>query len=156
MRSGGSPSRGGVVMLYAVLMMTAVQIATLGLLVSSRAQTLDGALRTTYALVLAIALVPLVPFWLTQGSAGAEIADWVRCLSPIPAVMEVLGQSGIGSRGMGVNSAILRYLLLSGILGLGCAAATVWALETRPLDRGRPAGVMTQDRSTIGRWLRCG
>ena len=83
--------RGGVVMLYAVLMMAAVQIATLGLLVSSRAQTLDGALRTTYALVLAIALLPLVPFWLTQGSAGAEIADWVRCLSPIPAVMEVLG-----------------------------------------------------------------
>ena len=151
---GGVSERGGVVMLYAVLMMTAVQIATLGLLVSSRAQTLDGALRTTYALVLAIALLPLVPFWLTQGSAGAEIADWVRCLSPIPAVMEVLGQSGIGSRGMGVNSAILRYLLLSGIVGLGCAAATVWALETRPLDRGRPAGVMTQDRSTIGRWLR--
>jgi ABC-type transport system involved in multi-copper enzyme maturation permease subunit len=151
---GGVSERGGVALLYAVLVMTAIQLATLGLLVSSRAQTLDGALRTTYALVLAIALLPLVPFWLMQGSAGAEIADWVRCLSPIPAVMEVLGQSGIGSRGLGVNSAILRYLLLSGLVGLGCAAATVGSLESRPLDRGRPAGVMTQDRSAIGRWLR--
>jgi ABC-type transport system involved in multi-copper enzyme maturation permease subunit len=151
---GGVSARGGVALLYLLLLAASVQIATIGLLVSSRAQSIDGALRTTYALVLAVVLIPLAPYWLLQGSAAAPIADWVRCISPVPAVMEVLGQSGVGSRGFGTNSAIVRYFFLAGVMSLACAAATVWSLKGRPLDRGRTAGVMTQDRSTIGQLFR--
>jgi ABC-type transport system involved in multi-copper enzyme maturation permease subunit len=151
---GGVSSRGGVALLYVLLFVASIQIATIGLLVSSRSLSIDGALRTTYALVLAIVLLPLVPYWLLQGSPSAPIAEWIRCLSPVPAVMEVLGQSGVASRGFGVDSSILRYVLIAGILSAICAAATVSSLRGRPLDKGRPAGVMTQDRSTAGQLFR--
>src|SRR5438445_1037973 len=54
---GGSGARGGIVGLYAVLGVAALQLSTLGLLVSSRAQSLDGALRTIYALVLVLCVL---------------------------------------------------------------------------------------------------
>src|SRR5437764_1768576 len=50
---GGTSTRGGVGLLYLVLAAVTLQVATLGLLVSARAQSIDGSLRTTYALVLA-------------------------------------------------------------------------------------------------------
>ena len=99
---GGTTVRGGVALLYAVLALAAVQVTTLGLLVSSPAQSTVAALRFTYALVLAVCVFPLVPHWLLSGSEPpiSEIVAWVRALSPIPAVMEVLGQGDIGTHGM--------------------------------------------------------
>lgn len=151
---GGLSARGGVGLLYAVLAVAAVQVVTLGLLVSSRAQSIDGALRTTYGLVLAVALLPLAPYWLLQGTPLATPADWVRCLSPVPAVMQVLGQGDLGTHGFGGSDTVGRYAVIAGVMSLLCAAATVFRLARVPLDQGRPAGVMTQDRSTGGQVLR--
>jgi ABC-type transport system involved in multi-copper enzyme maturation permease subunit len=154
---GGTSYEGGVGLLYVVLAVAVVQIAALGLLISSRSQSIDGALRTTYALVLATAFLPLVPYWLLQGTAGPATAasEWLRCLSPVPAVMEVLGQGGVGSHGFGESGGTAtRYLLLTLIVSAVYAAATIARLAGVPLDRGRPAGVMTQDRSTGARVAR--
>ncbi len=151
---GGVSASGGVGLLYAVLAVATVQLTTLGLLVSSRANSSDGALRTSYALVLAVVTLPLAPHWLTQGTEGpaADAAEMIRCLSPVPAVMEVLGHAGVGDRGMGSTSAVLpRYLALALLTSLGCAIATVLRLARNPLDRSRPPGVMTDDRSRSGR-----
>src|SRR5262245_32548397 len=68
---GGTGSRGGIVALYAVLGMAALQMSTLGLLVSSQAQSTDGALRITYGLVLAVCVLALGPHALLRGSAGS-------------------------------------------------------------------------------------
>jgi ABC-type transport system involved in multi-copper enzyme maturation permease subunit len=147
---GGSGSRGGVAALYAVLGVAALQLSTLGLLVSSRAQSTDGALRVTYALVLALCVLTLAPYALVRGSTGplAEFASWLRCLSPAPAVMEILGQEDIGSHGMaGGGSTVARYILLACLASLGCALATILRLDHKLLDRDRAAGVMTQDLS---------
>lgn len=154
---GGASAQGGVGLLYVVLAMAALQLATLGLLVSSRAQSVDMALRTTYGLVLVICLLPLAPHWMVQGDTGAfaDFASWLRCLSPIPAVMEVLGHGGVGTRGMETQTgAVIRYVLLAGFMSLLCAAATVWRLKRAPLDLARPPGVMTQDRSMRGQIFR--
>jgi ABC-type transport system involved in multi-copper enzyme maturation permease subunit len=154
---GGASARGGVGLLYVVLATAAVQLATLALLVSGRAQSTDAALRITYALVLAVCALPPVPHWLVQGDTGelADLADWVRCVSPVPAVMEVLGHADAGSRGLGGGHEVVpRYLLLASLMSLACAALTVAKLARSPLDRARPAGVMTQDRSHGGRALR--
>src|SRR5262249_48689993 len=145
---GGSGSEGGIVGLYAVLGVAALQLATLGLLVSSRAQSLDGALRATYALVLAVCVLTLGPHALLRGGsdAVAQLASWLRCLSPIPAVMESLGQGDVGSHGMSAgDGVVVRYMVLALIASLACALATVARLDRRLLDRARPAGVMTQD-----------
>jgi ABC-type transport system involved in multi-copper enzyme maturation permease subunit len=154
---GGTGSRGGIIALYAVLGVAVLQLSTLGLLVSSRAQSTDGALRATYALMLAVCIVSLGPHVLLQGGTDplAQAATWLRCLSPIPAVMEVLGQGDVGSQGMSAGSgAVGRYLLLASITSLACALATVTRLNHKLLDRARPAGVMTEDRALGARVAR--
>jgi ABC-type transport system involved in multi-copper enzyme maturation permease subunit len=146
---GGTTVRGGVGLLYVVLAVTAVQLTTMGLLVSSRVQSSDGALRATYALMLAVCVLPLGVSWLLQGVALplGDLNAWLRGLSPIPAVMEVLGQGDVGTYGMSAGSgAVTRYAVLAGAISLACALATVVRLNQRMLDRARPAGVMTQDR----------
>src|SRR5262249_37543521 len=146
---GGTSVRGGVGLLFVVLALAAVQFATLGLLVSSRSQSADGALRATYALVLAVSLLPLVPHWLLQGSSGAAmtLAGWFPALSPIPALMELPGHGGLGTHGMSAGgAAVARYAPLAGAMSLACALATVARLNHTALDRARPAGVLTEDR----------
>lgn len=152
---GGVSAEGGVGLLYLVLATAALQVTTIGLFVSSRVQSIVVALRATYTLVLAVVILPLVPHWLVGGGGFADLTAWVRCLSPVPAVVEVLGHSGVGSRGM-VDSggAVGRYLVLAVVVSVACAAATVWRLKHSPLDQARAAGVMTQDRSGGAQVLR--
>ena len=154
---GGVSASGGVGLLYAVLAAAVVQLTTLGLWVSGRANSADGALRSTYGLVLAVVVLPLAPHWFFQGSQGAvaDAAEFLRCLSPVPAVMEVLGHAGVGDRGFGSSGSVVpRYLVFALLTGLGCALATIVRLGQNPLDRSRPAGVMTDDRSRKGRAAR--
>src|SRR4051812_46149188 len=77
---GGASSRGGILTLYAVLGLAALQVSTLALLVSSRANSTTGALLATYGLVLGVAVLLLGPAFLLQGGPGAEAASWVRSL----------------------------------------------------------------------------
>ncbi len=154
---GGTGGRGGVAALYAVLAAAAVQLSTLGLLVSSRAQSIDGALRATYCFVLALCVLPLAPAALLTGLPGpaGELAGWLRALSPIPAVMEVLGQGDVGSHGVSAGpGTVARYALLAAATSLGCVLATLLRLNRTFLDRARPPGVMTEDRPEEERVLR--
>ncbi len=154
---GGTGVQGGIGLLYAMLGVAALQISTLGLLVSCRSQSTDGALRVTYALVLALGVLTLVPQALLRGGDDiwTALTDWLRCLSPIPGVMEVLGQGDVGTHGMsGGQGAIPRYLLLALITSLACATATIFQLRYTLLDRARSAGIMTEDRTDEGQVLR--
>lgn len=154
---GGSGARGGITALYAILAVAALQLSTLALLVSSRAQSSEGALRLVYALVVAVCVLSLGPHALMQGgtSTVAQLAAWLRSLSPIPAVLEVLGQGDVGSHGMAAGSdAIRHYLFLALTTSLLCAVATVAGLNHTLFDRARPAGIMTEDRSAPARAAR--
>jgi ABC-type transport system involved in multi-copper enzyme maturation permease subunit len=154
---GGSGASGGIPALYGTLVVAAVQTSTLALLVSTLARSTDGALRAAYALVLAVAVVAPLPHVLLQGASGlhAELASWLRCLSPLPAVMEALGHADVGTHGMGSGGGLAgRYALLASIASLCCALAAVARLDHTLLDRARPAGVMTEDRSAAGQAAR--
>jgi ABC-type transport system involved in multi-copper enzyme maturation permease subunit len=154
---GGTGTSGGVAMLYAVLAMAAVQLSTLSLLVSSRSRSTDGALRGSYALMLVFAVVVLVPHWLLLGQSDilADGASWLRCLSPIPPVLEILGQRDAGTQGFSAAAGTVpRYLLLAALMSAGCAVATVARLNHSLLDRSRAAGMMTEDRSDNEQALR--
>jgi ABC-type transport system involved in multi-copper enzyme maturation permease subunit len=154
---GGAFSQGGISALYAVFGLTALELATLALFISSRCQSIDGALRATYASVLAIAVLPLVPHALLRGSSGIQmqVASWFRCLSPIPAAMEVLGQGDVGSHGMLAAAGVFgRFALIASAASFVCALATIARLNHKLFDRARPPGVMTQERSQGARLLR--
>lgn len=158
---GGSWSQGGILALYGVLAVAAVQLATLGLWVSSRSHSTVEALLWTYGLVLVLAVGLLGPHLFLRGGADAqsELAAWLRHLSPIPAVMEVLGHGDVGSHGMSATggllaTAVTRYVAMALAMSLLCAILTVRRLNHTMLDRARAAGVMTQDRSVGARAAR--
>lgn len=144
--------------LYLVLFLAAVQLSTLALLVSTCANSSDSALRITYGLVVLLTVAVLGPYAVLQGTEGdmMVLASWVRCLSPVPAVMEVLGHGDVGLQGLTTSfSATTRYVLLAVLTSLGLALITVTRLSHRLLDRSRAAGVMTEERSTKERvWRR--
>ncbi|MFL5342781.1 MAG: ABC transporter permease subunit [Gemmataceae bacterium] len=153
---GGTSLAREIAPLYLVLILAAVQMSALALLVSSFAGSIDSALRLTYGLVLLLAVGTLGPYAILQGREGtlAEAAAWLRCLSPVPAVMELLGHGDVGSQGLGVQfSAAGRYLILGGATSVIFMLAAVRRLNDRLLDRSRAAGIMTEE---LPRWQRAG
>lgn len=154
---GGISLSGQLVAVYGLLILVAIQYACVGLLVSSLANSADGAVRVTYGCVLGLAVLTLAPYFFLQQSMGwvAETAAWIRCVSPIPAMMEIVGQGDIGSevawRGL---PAVVRFLLLAPLLSALFAAITVSRLRYHLLDRSRSQGLITDTRGLGARTAR--
>jgi ABC-type transport system involved in multi-copper enzyme maturation permease subunit len=146
--------------MYLVLILLAVQYATLGLLVSSYASTTDSALRLTYGIILVLTVVVMGPHQFLQGQPGlvdsfAAAVDWLRCVSPVPAMMQLLGDSGVGSGGLGeAGNLIKSYAILAGASCIICVIWTTFRMNMRILDSARAAGKVTDDRSLGARTYR--
>src|SRR5262249_25138205 len=117
----------------------------------------DTALRTTYGLVLLLAVLVLGPYQLVQGQAGGlvTLATWLRSASPLPAVMEILGPGDVGGHGLVARAGNpLRYAAEA----LGTSAVfmgvTVRRLKPTLVDRPRPQGRITDERGRAVRLLR--
>jgi ABC-type transport system involved in multi-copper enzyme maturation permease subunit len=135
--------------LYAILLVVAIQYAALALLVSAYANSADSAVRITYAAVMAMSVGVLGPRWFMQGTADwpAQVADWLYCLSPFPAVLGVLGHGDVGSVDADFKSKVFsRFLLLAAATTVGFAIATIYRLGAGVLDRARSSGVITEER----------
>ena len=139
--------------IYVVLFLLAVMYATLGLLISSYARSTDSALRMTYGAILVLAVVTLGPHAFLQGQIEfvpmqATVIDWLRCLSPIPAVMEVLGDSGVGSAGqLETGSTAVRFGILAIISSVIFTAWTAARMNQRLFDEARDTGRVTDEQS---------
>ncbi len=146
--------------LYLVLVMLALEYAAIGLLVSSLVRSTDAALRMTYVVILFLALGAIAPHYLLKDAAwaGAELisaATAFRAISPIPAVMHVLGDTGIlGVGGAAGVSEPLRFAAGAALVSVLCIVATVQRLGSRPMDRARDAGRITDERSVRAQFLR--
>lgn len=154
---GGISLAGDVLALYAVLVLLAVQYTTLALLVSSYSNSTDAALRISYGLVLLLSVVTMGPHLFLQGQAGLypELAEWLRCVSPIPAAMELLGHGDVGSQGLISASGIpARYALLALATTVLLMIRTVGRLNHTMLDKSRAQGVITDERPLLVRLLR--
>ena len=154
---GGVSLEGEIIPLYLILITASVQFIMLGLVVSTYANSTDSALRMTYGLVLLIMVIVMGPYQLFQSDAGAlkDVSGWLRCISPIPATMEVLGQKDTGLSGFQASySAINRYFILAGSSCLIMFFLTLTRLNYRIFDRSRSAGVITDDRSKVAKRFR--
>ncbi|MBL8850702.1 MAG: ABC transporter permease subunit [Planctomycetaceae bacterium] len=153
---GGVSLFGEVLPLYGVLIVAAVQFGTLGLYVSSRARSADGALRVTYGLVLLLAVFVLLPHMFLQGSGSlfGQIAEAIRWVSPIPAVMRVVGHGDVGEAANGGVHGPLLYVALALGLSVALATATIRRLNYRMLDRTRSSGIVTDDQASGTRLVR--
>ncbi len=155
---GGIDLIGDIGALYFILLLVVVQYAALGLLVSSRASTTVSAMRITYGLVLAMAVLSLGPYQFMQGRPPGLLlnaATWLRSLSPIPAVMDVLGQRDIAAQGIfSQGGDIWRFMVLALLTTAAFMIATIVRLKQTMFDRPRDQGVITDDRGAGGRAVR--
>ena len=137
--------------LYLVLAVLAIQYGMLGLLVSTYANNAESAMRITYGVILIMSILTLVPYQFRRGlveSGLASLLDWFRCISPIPAVMDLLGHGELG--GFGITSgqdATGKYLILAVISIVVFALMTAARLRQRVLDRPRSKGLITDEQS---------
>jgi ABC-type transport system involved in multi-copper enzyme maturation permease subunit len=134
---------------YALLALVAVQYSALGLYVSSRSNTVDGAIRWTYGLILFLSVVSLGPHVFFQGSESdlATYGEWLRCLSPIAALMPLLGAGDVGGQGLlspgGVPG---RFAIVSLAITTLASIATMTRLNHRIFDQSRPQGMISDDQ----------
>ncbi len=155
---GGVDLFGQVGALYLVLCFVALQYATLGLLVSSHAGSTDAALRMTYGLILVLSVLAMGPHQFLQGTELGVLAQaslLLRSLSPIPAVMEALGQADVGAQGLSAGGgSIRRYVVLAGLTSLAFMVLTARRLNQTMFDRARDQGLVTDERSASVRAFR--
>jgi ABC-type transport system involved in multi-copper enzyme maturation permease subunit len=154
---GGISFTSDLLALYGLLLLVILQYAAVGLLVSSYASSTDSAVRITYGVVLVLSVIVLGPHQILQGSGGifAAAAAWLRCISPVPAFLELLGQRDVGSQGfVAAGSNILKYVVLAIVSTAGMMAWTIARLNQNILDRPRPQGKITNELSTSERLFR--
>ena len=145
--------------LYLILLMATIQYTTLALLISSFAATSDAALRTTFGVILLVAIGCLAPYQLLQAQDPDGwlfmMSSWIRSLSPIPAMMEILGHRDLTAQGRVTQMGEpMRFALLAALSTMYCVVHTTIQLKQTMFDRPRPQGVITQDRSHGQQWFR--
>lgn len=154
---GGISFRGDIAGTFGILALTALELASLGLLVSTFATTTDAAVRITYGSVLAISVISLAPHYFFLGSEDmtANAADWLRCLSPLAALMDRLGAGDVGTRGIAMGTNVLgRFALLSLATTAVCSVWTVGRLNHTLFDQVRSAGMVVDDERPLVRLIR--
>ena len=154
---GGIDLQHGLGRLYAVLLLLAIQYTSVALLVSCYAQSADSAVRITYAAVFSMSFLALGPHYFYQGQPGLMnlLSQWLRFLSPLPIIMQMLGQSGIGSQGlMQKGQGLFEFAIMALGSSAVCAGITISRLNHRLFDYSRPQGTITDDRSLVGRLFR--
>lgn len=142
---------------YGLLALTTLSVGCLGLLVSTYATSADAAVRWTYGIVLCLTVVTMIPQYFFAGSAGllGEIVEWVRCLSPLAALMSLLGAGDVGMSGVTSDVNVpVRFAVLSLLLSLGLIIWTLSRLNHKIFDRSRSAGMIVDDQSLQVRLLR--
>lgn len=151
----GGITSGDILGVYGILAVTAIECTAIGLLVSTLANSADAAVRMTYGVVLAIAVISLAPYQFLLGGEGLapQIADWLRCVSPMTALLDRLGAADVGSQGVASSADIaVRFFSLSALITGVCSVLTIGRLNHRLFDRARSSGTMVEGLS-IGRRL---
>ncbi|MFO7905185.1 MAG: ABC transporter permease [Planctomycetota bacterium] len=143
--------------LYGILLLVLLQYTSLGLMISSYANSLDAALRITYAGVLLMSVGALGPHYFLREklNVAAVLAEWLRHVSPIPAVMELAGHGDVATFGVtSASGTMAKFLPITIGSTILFSAVTISRLRAFLLDRPRPQGLVTDQRSLAQRLLR--
>jgi ABC-type transport system involved in multi-copper enzyme maturation permease subunit len=154
---GGISLRSDLLGVYVLLTLTALQYATLALLISTYATTTDAAVRWTYSFVLLSSVLSLGPHQFFQGTDTylALVGDWLRCASPFASMMSLQGAGGVGAVGVITSGNVSgRFLVVSLALTAIYSVWTIRRLNHSIFDRARDAGRISDDQSLGIRFLR--
>ena len=135
---------------YWLLALVAIQYLTLGLLISSHANSTDAAVRWTYGAVLGLSVLSLGPHYFFQGTQGylADASEHLRTLSPFAALLSLLSAGDLGGSGLISTTDVPgRFTIASLVIATVAALLTVMRLNHTIFDQARPAGKISNDQS---------
>ena len=135
---------------YGLLVLVAIQYLTLGLFISSHANSTDAAVRWTYAAVLGLGVLSLGPHYFFQGTQGylTDASEHLRTLSPFAALMSLLSAGDVGGSGLISTTDVPgRFAITSLVIATVAALLTVMRLNHTIFDQARPAGQISNDQS---------
>src|SRR5690606_26798965 len=89
------------------------------------------------------------------GSTLATVAAWLRCASPVAALMSLLGAGDVRMRGLSSTLNVpLRFALISAGLSAVLLLWTWSRLTSRLFDRDRSSGMIVDDQTRSLRAVR--
>jgi ABC-type transport system involved in multi-copper enzyme maturation permease subunit len=144
---GGVSIGAQIIPVYLLLLIVAIEATAIGLYVSTRCQSVDAALRLTYAVIFGLFVVTLIPAKFAPRSAPPVVGHYLRMvadISPIPVLQGLISTGGIS----GKSADIHYYLVAAALVILICGGLTVRRLGQRMFDRPRDSGKITDERST--------
>ncbi|GAB5445038.1 MAG: hypothetical protein Fues2KO_53870 [Fuerstiella sp.] len=147
---GGISLTGDVLQLYLLVLVVCVELIVVGLLVGTFAGSPESALRWAYGITFGLVVATLIPWQFLQGFEGilGDVAGLLRQLSPIPAMLQMIGDQPMNNVGLAETELLLpRYLLYTLVIIIAGSVWCVARLNHGLLDRSRSQGVITDDRS---------
>ena len=135
---------------YGLLVLAALEYLTLGLLISSHANSTDAAVRGTYGTMLGLSVLSLGPHYFFQGTKGAlaDGGEYLRSLSPFAAMMSLLSAGDMGGNGLISTTDVARRFMIGALVISTIAALwTVSRLNHTIFDQARAAGKISDDQS---------
>jgi ABC-type transport system involved in multi-copper enzyme maturation permease subunit len=142
---------------YELFAVVSLMCSVLGLLVSCHANTIDAAVRWTYAIVLFLAVLSQGPHYFFQGTAGmlADLGEMLRGLSPFAALMSLLGAGDVGGKGlMSTTDVAAQFMKTAFVISVVGSLWTVSRINHRIFDRSRAAGAISNDQNLAVRAFR--
>lgn len=151
---GGLSFSDDVLKLYLFLMLVSAQLVVTGLLVGTFCRSTESALRWSYGITFALTVIPYFPDALFPGGSSpiARACQWLKLISPIPALMQMLNQSSVGGSGlMETRDAVAWYIGFASCFIVIGSVVCILRLSHSLLDRSRSQGFITDDQS---QWIR--
>ena len=136
-----------IIPVYLLLLVVAVEATAIGLYISTRCQSVDAALRLTYAVIFALFVVTLIPAKFVPQSAPPVVGHILRIIasiSPIPVLQGLIATGRVSGKAADIQ----HFLITAAVVIVICSGLTMRRLGQRIFDRPRDSGKITDERST--------
>ena len=156
---GGISVQSQLLPLYGILLLVLLQYTTLALMISSLVE-FDGGGPADHVCSSCSAWPwgrwGRISFCRASRGCIRKLAEPLRCVSPIPVMMELAGHGDVGIVRAGGDAPrpATRFVLFATGSTVVFALLTIVQLNSFLLDRPRPQGIITNERSLAQRLLR--
>jgi len=147
---GGLSFTDDILKLYLFLMLVSAQLIVTGLLVGTYCRSTESALRWSYGVTFSMTIIPFFPDAMFPGGTStiAKAFQWVKLISPIPSLMQMLNQGSVGGSGLMESRDVVGwYIAFASVFILIGSAVCIFRLSHSLLDRSRSQGFITDDQS---------
>lgn len=154
---GGISLTNDVAVLYGLILVVCAELVVVGMLVGTFAGSPESALRWAYGATFGLIVVTQIPWQFLQGMDNylATGAAFLRQLSPVPALFELVGDAPVNSVGLLESENLMAtWLGYTAIFILAGSIVCISRLSYALLDRSRSQGIVTDDRSVAQRSMR--